>query len=147
MKDIQKTEAKALVTGSVLKWCRELAGKTLPMVAAKLKVHTDNIRDWEAGTDYPTLEQAEELAGMYEVCFAAFFLPKPPEDITSRHIWQEEHENGCERKEFAVYLGAEGVNFCIAEEHHETDILLGWNKVQELIQVLRKGVKDGLTKL
>ena len=62
----------ALVTPDVLRWARELDGRSIEDVAAKLKLKWLRITEWEAGRDYPSLCQAKKLAKFYRVPFAYF---------------------------------------------------------------------------
>ncbi len=68
----------AIVTPSVLSWARKLDQFTLDEAAGKLKVPVESIQDWENGSTYPSLKQAKDLAKLYRVPFAFFFLPNEP---------------------------------------------------------------------
>jgi Zn-dependent peptidase ImmA (M78 family)/DNA-binding XRE family transcriptional regulator len=68
---------------SVLKWARELSGKTWEQVATKNKVSAAKIIAWETGEATPTVKQARKLADEYKRPFLEFFakeipnIPKP----------------------------------------------------------------------
>ena len=73
-----RTEAP--VTASVLRWARETLGLDLAHVAARAKVPSDTLADWEAGRQRPSVAKARALADLYKRPFAVFFLPEPPDD-------------------------------------------------------------------
>jgi Zn-dependent peptidase ImmA (M78 family)/transcriptional regulator with XRE-family HTH domain len=68
---------------SVLKWARELNGKTYEQAAKKVKVPAAKIIAWETGESTPTVKQARKLADEYKRPFLEFFakeipnIPKP----------------------------------------------------------------------
>jgi Zn-dependent peptidase ImmA (M78 family) len=68
----------ALVTPSVLRWARELAGMDVPAAADKISTLEERIIAWEAGDAKPTLRQARLLATAYRLPLATFYLPEPP---------------------------------------------------------------------
>lgn len=72
---------KAYITPNVLKWARESAGMTEETAAAKVSVTVDKLKEWEAGTNQPTIRQAQTLAKAYQRPFALFFLPEVPRDF------------------------------------------------------------------
>ena len=72
---------KAFVTPNILRWARESARMTEEIAAAKASVSIDKLKDWEAGTKYPTIKQAQALAKAYKRPFAIFFLPEIPRDF------------------------------------------------------------------
>ncbi len=72
---------KAYITSNVLKWARESAKMTEENAAAKVSVTVDKLKEWEAGTNLPTIRQAQALAKAYKRPFALFFLPEVPRDF------------------------------------------------------------------
>ncbi len=72
---------KAYITPNVLKWARESARMTEEAAAAKVSVTVDKLKEWEAGTNHPTIRQAQTLAKAYKRPFALFFLPEIPRDF------------------------------------------------------------------
>ncbi len=72
---------KAFVTPFILKWARESAKISEFSVATKLSVSVEKIRDWEIGSNQPTIRQAQILAKLYKRPFALFFLPDVPRDF------------------------------------------------------------------
>eukprot|EP01037_Dinobryon_pediforme_P018737 gene18737-19041_t len=68
---------------SVLKWARELHGRSYEQAAKKAGVTADKIIAWEAGESSPTVRQARLLADEYDRPFLEFFsreipdVPKP----------------------------------------------------------------------
>jgi len=72
---------KAFITPNVLKWARESARMTEETAAAKVSVTIDKLKEWEAGTNQPTIRQAQKLAKAYKRPFALFFLPEIPRDF------------------------------------------------------------------
>ena len=49
--------------------------------AAKVSVKVDKLKEWEEGTNQPTIRQAQTLAKAYKRPFALFFLPEVPRDF------------------------------------------------------------------
>lgn len=72
---------KAHITPNVLKWARESARITEETAAAKVSVTVDRLKEWEKGTNQPTIRQAQTLAKAYKRPFALFFLPEIPYDF------------------------------------------------------------------
>jgi Zn-dependent peptidase ImmA (M78 family)/DNA-binding XRE family transcriptional regulator len=72
---------KAYITPNVLKWARESASMTIETAAAKVSVPVDKLKEWEVGTNQPTIRQAQTLAKAYKRPFALFFLPEVPRDF------------------------------------------------------------------
>ena len=72
---------KAYITPNVLKWARESARMTEETAAAKVSVSVDKLKEWEEGTNQPTIRQAQTLAKAYKRPFALFFLPEVPRDF------------------------------------------------------------------
>lgn len=72
---------KAYITPNVLKWARESARMTEEIAAAKVSVTVEKLKEWETGTNQPTIRQAQTLAKSYKRPFALFFLPEIPRDF------------------------------------------------------------------
>jgi transcriptional regulator with XRE-family HTH domain len=72
---------KAFITPNVLKWARESARMSEETAAAKVSVTVEKFKEWEAGTNQPTIRQAQTLAKAYKRPFALFFLPEIPRDF------------------------------------------------------------------
>ena len=72
---------KAYITPNVLKWARESARMSEETAASKVSVPIDKLKEWEDGTNQPTIHQAETLAKAYRRPFALFFLPEIPRDF------------------------------------------------------------------
>src|SRR5690606_13609081 len=72
---------KAFITPNVLKWARESARMSEETAAAKVSVSAEKLKDWETGSSYPTIRQAQQLARAYKRPFALFFLPDIPRDF------------------------------------------------------------------
>ena len=72
---------KAYITPNVLKWARESARMSEETAASKVIVSVEKLKEWEAGTQQPTVHQAETLAKAYRRPFALFFLPEIPRDF------------------------------------------------------------------
>jgi len=72
---------KAYITPKVLQWARESARMPIEIAAAKVSVSVTRLKEWEEGTDQPTIKQAQTLAKAYKRPFALFFLPEIPRDF------------------------------------------------------------------
>jgi Zn-dependent peptidase ImmA (M78 family) len=51
----------------------------LEEAAHRLGVKEEKLAAWEAGSQQPTVRQLRKAAAVYQQCFAAFYLPDPPE--------------------------------------------------------------------
>lgn len=74
-----------LVKPAVLVWARESLGRTIKQTAIHLGESEELVRKWEEGQQQPTLHQLKALARFYKRPLAAFFLPRPPEDLSLPH--------------------------------------------------------------
>ncbi len=72
---------RAFITAKVFKWARESAKMAEEIAASKVAVSVDKLREWEAGENFPTIRQAQNLAKAYKRPFALFFLPEIPNDF------------------------------------------------------------------
>jgi Zn-dependent peptidase ImmA (M78 family) len=72
---------KAYITPNVLRWARESARMPLDTAAVKASVPAERLKEWEEGTDQPTIRQAQTLAKAYKRPFALLFLPEIPRDF------------------------------------------------------------------
>lgn len=72
---------KAYITPNVLKWARESARMSEETAASKVSVPVEKLKEWEEGTQQPTIHQAETLAKAYRRPLALFFLPEIPRDF------------------------------------------------------------------
>ncbi len=72
---------KAYITPKVLQWARESARMPLEKAAAKVSVSVTRLKEWEDGSEQPTIKQAQALAKAYKRPFALFFLPEIPKDF------------------------------------------------------------------
>jgi len=70
---------KAHVNKEVLSWARTQSGLSLEAAAKKIRVSSERLASWEAGTDRPTIVQLRKAARVYQFSFAVFFLPSPPQ--------------------------------------------------------------------
>lgn len=73
--------ATAYINPTMLKWAREQTPfKTVDDVSRrKPTIKADKLAAWEDGTTSPSMTAAKELAQLYKLPFAAFFLDVPPE--------------------------------------------------------------------
>lgn len=72
---------KAYITPNILKWARESARITEDAAAAKINISAERLKEWENGSNFPTIKQAQSLAKLYKRPFAVFFLPEIPRDF------------------------------------------------------------------
>jgi len=107
---MKKNKNEAPITPELLVWAREKAGLTIG--EAVVPEFAEKLSEWEEGKSKPTISQAEKLAEIYKVPFAAFFLPKPPKKpkpLTLREIIKEALEAHSEVRdpyEFGDVLGS-----------------------------------------
>jgi Zn-dependent peptidase ImmA (M78 family)/transcriptional regulator with XRE-family HTH domain len=70
----------AHINGKMLAWARNRAGFDLVRLA-KGKITVEKLKRWEAGEEYPTENQAMELADKLGISYAMLFMPTvPPPD-------------------------------------------------------------------
>lgn len=72
----------ALVKPQLLAWARESAGLSLTDAAARAKLDTEVLRDWEAGIAAPSIAQLRKLGEVYKRPIAVFFLAEPPQGFS-----------------------------------------------------------------
>ncbi len=72
---------KAYINPEVIVWARETAKISKSVVALKLSISIDKLSEWESGSSYPTIKQAQALAKLYKRPFSLFFLPDVPKDF------------------------------------------------------------------
>jgi len=72
---------KAYITPNVLVWARESARMPIEIAASKVNVSAARLKEWEEGSEQPTIKQAQTLAKAYKRPFALFFLPEIPKDF------------------------------------------------------------------
>lgn len=79
--------ASAYINPAMLKWGREQTPfKTVDDVEKhKPSIKAEKLAAREAGTELPSLTAAKELAVLYKLPFAAFFLSDPPEKKTIKY--------------------------------------------------------------
>ncbi|WP_019588965.1 MULTISPECIES: ImmA/IrrE family metallo-endopeptidase [unclassified Thioalkalivibrio] len=72
--------AQAHINTEMLVWARERAGLEVSVLAKKLAVREERIRDWESGENLPTFRQARQIAHHTHVPFGYLFLREAPAD-------------------------------------------------------------------
>jgi Zn-dependent peptidase ImmA (M78 family) len=95
--DMPRKSTSIPINPDVLRWAREWRGRSLDDAAAKVKKPVKTIEDWETvgSGAVPTVNQARTLAEFYARPFVEFFLPAPPELLTSEPL-----------SDFRTYAGA-----------------------------------------
>ena len=73
--------SNALITPQILIWARERLDLSPAEAAAYLKTQPEKLQNWEQGKEYPTVNQAKEIAKKYKIPYVFFFLPEPPQNI------------------------------------------------------------------
>ena len=68
---------RVYVTPRMLKWARKRQHMTVFVISRLMGVSVDFIDQWEAGSESPTLEQAQKLASITDVPFGFLFLSHP----------------------------------------------------------------------
>ena len=69
------------VAPAVLAWARKTSGLDIETTAKRLAVSLDRVREWEAGTTAPTINQLRRLAKLYKRPLVVLLLPHPPKDF------------------------------------------------------------------
>ncbi|MDP9893240.1 Zn-dependent peptidase ImmA (M78 family)/transcriptional regulator with XRE-family HTH domain [Variovorax boronicumulans] len=68
----------AKVKPALLRWARESAGYTLAEAAVALEVEEDDLQDWEAGIESPSIPQLRSISNVYRRPLAVFYLQDVP---------------------------------------------------------------------
>lgn len=118
---------KAYINNLILVWARESANLQIETVAKKMSCKIETLESWELGNDFPTINQAEKLAKIYNRPLAVFYLPQPPKDFQTLRdfrrqgsekfstslifIIREIQEKQNWLKEFFQEIGAERLSF------------------------------------
>jgi Zn-dependent peptidase ImmA (M78 family)/DNA-binding XRE family transcriptional regulator len=76
---------EATPTPSVLVWARDRAGFSIDSAAKKAGVKPEQLADWEAGTDRPSIPQLRKLATVYRRPLATFYLAEAPTRFEVMH--------------------------------------------------------------
>ena len=125
----------AYITPKVLKWARESAKMSVDTAAGKVSVSVERFREWEEGSAFPTIRQAEKLANAYKRPFAVFFLPEIPDDFQTLRDF---------RKKGSKVLGTASI-FIMREIQQKQAWISDYNKENGEVQasfVGRFSIKD-----
>lgn len=76
----------ALVKRQLIRWARTSAGMDLTQAAHKAGVKEEKLKEWEEGTEHPTISQLRKLGEIYKRPLAVFYLPEPPRDFQVQGI-------------------------------------------------------------
>lgn len=69
----------ALVKPKLLVWARESAGLSLAQAVERTKFGLETLKEWEEGSDAPSIAQLRKLGEAYKRPLAVFFLAEPPQ--------------------------------------------------------------------
>jgi len=69
---------EAFINPAVLRWARQREHLTRVNAARSVGFNEERLEAWEAGTDRPTLRQAQTLAQKLGIPFGYLYLPSPP---------------------------------------------------------------------
>lgn len=72
---------EALINPQVLTWARVTVGFSIDDLAAKLKVDTNKVSAWEAGSARPSIAKLKQISNTLKRPLAVFYLPTPPSDL------------------------------------------------------------------
>lgn len=76
---------EAVVKPELLVWARKSASLSLEAAAKRAHVKPNQLKEWEAGTSRPTINQLRLLADAFKRPLAVFYLSKPPEAFDALH--------------------------------------------------------------
>ena len=71
----------AYINNEILIWARNETpfSSSLDLLVSRFpKFSLDKLKKWESGEEYPSIREAKELAKIYRLPFACFYLSKPP---------------------------------------------------------------------
>ena len=74
---------EALINPQVLTWARVTVGFSIDDLAAKLKVDTNKVSAWEAGSARPSIAKLKQISNTLKRPLAVFYLPTPPSSGTA----------------------------------------------------------------
>ena len=77
----------AYINCEVLKWARERTPLKIEEISLRMKeFSSEQIENWENGTEYPSINQAKKLCNLYDIPFAALYLSKLPNVDNTSYI-------------------------------------------------------------
>lgn len=77
----------AYINCKMLKWARERTPIKLEEIPMRMKeFSSEQIENWENGTEYPSINQAKKLCNLYDIPFAALYLSKLPDADNTTYI-------------------------------------------------------------
>lgn len=68
-----------IINPELLVWARQYAYFSIDEAADRLGISIEKIKSWEVGESVPTVNQLHEIAKVYHLPFAAFYLSTPPD--------------------------------------------------------------------
>ncbi len=77
----------AYINCEMLKWARERTPIKIEEIPLRMKeFSSEQIENWENGTEYPSVNQAKKLCNLYDIPFAALYLSKLPNVDNTTYI-------------------------------------------------------------
>lgn len=77
----------AYINCEILKWARERTPIKIEEIPFRMKeFSSEQIENWENGTEYPSVNQAKKLCNLYDIPFAALYLSKLPNVDNTTYI-------------------------------------------------------------
>lgn len=70
----------AYINCEMLKWARERTPLKIDEIPMRMKeFSSEEVENWESGTEYPSISQAKKLCNLYDIPLAALYLSKIPD--------------------------------------------------------------------
>ncbi len=139
---------KAFITPNVLKWARESARMTEETAAAKVSVPVEKFKEWEEGTNQPTIRQAQTLAKAYKRPFALFFLPEIPRDFQPLQDFRKSGSKTLTTSSIFIIREIQQkqawISDVYSENHEEKLSFVGRFSIKDNPQVVAKDILDTL---
>jgi Zn-dependent peptidase ImmA (M78 family) len=77
----------AYINYKILKWARDKSPISLEDIPIRIKdISSEDVEKWEKGVDFPSINEAKELANLYDVPFAALYLNEIPDKDETKFI-------------------------------------------------------------
>ncbi|WP_232731941.1 ImmA/IrrE family metallo-endopeptidase [Confluentibacter lentus] len=116
--------------------------------AAKVSVPVEKFKEWEEGTNQPTIRQAQTLAKAYKRPFALFFLPEIPRDFQPLQDFRKSGSKTLTTSSIFIIREIQQkqawISDVYSENHEEKLSFVGRFSIKDNPQVVAKDILDTL---
>lgn len=101
----------AIIEPDLLQWARHCLNLTQQQAAQACRVDLNQLISWETGTSQPSIPQLRELAHVYHVPIATFYLSEAPRGYTIMRDFRRISEAGSVPYSSELYLEVQNVQY------------------------------------